>query len=116
VYVTAFPSGRGKWQISTEGGGEVLWAKNGRELFWRDGDKMMSAGVDAKSSFSATKPTLLFTGYPRTSGVGLPGYDVAADGRFLVVKAREAESAPTQLKVSLNWFDELQSRTGGQKK
>jgi len=39
--VTRFPRG-GKWQISTGGGKEPMWARDSRELFYRNGQKMMS--------------------------------------------------------------------------
>ena len=39
VYVQAYPGPGGKWQISNEGGDAPVWAKNGRELFYREGNK-----------------------------------------------------------------------------
>ena len=39
IYVQPFPSLEGKWQISTDGGGHPVWARNGQELFYRSGDK-----------------------------------------------------------------------------
>lgn len=39
VYVQPFPATGGKWMISTEGGSYPLWAHNGREIFFRNGDK-----------------------------------------------------------------------------
>ncbi len=45
IYVRSFPGAGGKWQISTQGGTEPLWARNGRELFDRNGTKMMSVDI-----------------------------------------------------------------------
>ena len=45
IYVQPFPGLGGKWQISTDGGGHAVWARNGRELFYRNGDKMMVVEV-----------------------------------------------------------------------
>jgi hypothetical protein len=40
-----------------------------------------------------------------------PNYDVSPDGqRFLMLKAPEETTAPTQIKVVLNWFEELKRR------
>ena len=112
VYVTSFPAAVGKYQVSTEGGTEVAWAPSGRELFWRNEEKFMVAGVDAGTRFAATKPRLLFSGYVR-GYPGLPQYDVATDGqRFLMLRPSEAESAPAQLNIVLNWFEELHKLTG----
>ena len=99
----------GKMQISTEGGVEPMWARNGRELFYRDGDKMMVAAVETKPVFAAGKPKLLFEGHYETGfGAFERDYDVSPDGqKFLMIKAGEQELAPTQLNVVLNWSDEL---------
>jgi len=110
VYVRPFPGSGGKVQISTEGGVEPVWARNGRELFYRSGDKMMAAAVETKPVFAASKPKLLFEGRYETVIFAFyePNYDVSPDGqRFLMIKASEQESAPTQLNVVLNWSDEL---------
>jgi eukaryotic-like serine/threonine-protein kinase len=108
VYVRPFPGG-GKTQISTEGGVEPVWARNGRELFYRIGDKMMATAIETKPVFAAAKPKLLFEGHYETSMYAFePNYDVSPDGqRFLMIKASEQESAPTQLNVVLNWSEEL---------
>ncbi|MFY9530333.1 MAG: protein kinase [Candidatus Acidiferrales bacterium] len=112
VYVTPFPGPGGKWQISTEGGTEAVWARNGRELFYRNGDKMMAAAVETKPAFAAGKPKLLFEGHYETSLYAFqPSYDVSPDGkRFLMVKASERESVATRINVVLNWFEELKRR------
>jgi serine/threonine-protein kinase len=109
VYVRPFPGPGGKVQISTEGGVEPVWARNGRELFYRNGDKMMATAIETKPTFTATKPKLLFERHYETSPQSfLANYDVSPDGqRFLMIKASEQESAATQLNVVLNWSDEL---------
>jgi Tol biopolymer transport system component len=102
IYVRPFPGPGGRWQISTAGGDEPMWARNGRELFYRNGDKMMATAVETNPVFAASKPKLLFEAHYET------GYDVSPDGqRFLMIKASEQESAATQVNVVLNWSDEL---------
>ncbi|MDA2924099.1 hypothetical protein MYX65_05480 [Acidobacteria bacterium AH-259-L09] len=108
IYVRPFPKvEEGKWQISTDGGVEPVWAPNGPELFYRSGDQMIVVDIRAEPTFQAGTPRLLFEGsYDRGPG-GNAGYDVTPDGqRFVMVKAGE-ESAPTQINVVLNWFEEL---------
>jgi len=87
-----------------------MWARNGRELFYRNGNKMMSVEIEDKPSFTFTNPRLLFTGY--VSGLaGLPGYDVAPDGqRFLMLKANDAAEA--QLNIVVNWLEEPKTLSG----
>jgi Tol biopolymer transport system component len=112
ICVRPFPGPGGKVQISTEGGVEPVWARNGRELFYRNGDKMMAVGVETKPTFTAAKPKLLFERHYEPSPQSfLANYDVSPDGqRFLMVKASEQEEASTQINVVLNWFEELKLR------
>ena len=110
VYVQPFPDGGARWQISTAGATEPVWSRDGRELFYRDGDKMMAVNVTTQPTFSAGKPRLLFESaeYERVSTT--PNYDVSLDGqRFLMVQASEQQSAP-QLNVVVNWFEELKQK------
>jgi Tol biopolymer transport system component len=113
IFVQPYPGPGGKWQISTEGGVEPLWNRNGRELFYRTGKKMMAVEISTKPSFSAGAPKTLFEGeYVLLPTISTPNYDVSSDGqRFLMLKAVEqAHSPPTQINVVLNWFDELNQK------
>ena len=112
VYVQPYPGPGGKWQISTEGGTEPVWNPKGRELFYRSGDKMMAVDITTQPGFAAGTPRMLFEGPYLPSPLTNPNYDVSPDGqRFLMLKASEqAEAAPTQINVVLNWFEELKRR------
>jgi len=59
VYVIAFPGPGGRWQISTDGGAEPVWSRDGKELFYRNGDKMMSVSVETRPTFTPSTPQLL---------------------------------------------------------
>jgi Tol biopolymer transport system component/predicted Ser/Thr protein kinase len=112
IYVQPYPGPGGKWQISTEGGMEPVWNPNGRELFYRSGDKMMAVDITTQPSFAAGKPKVLFEGQYQPTAATFPNYDVSPDGqRFLMLKPNaQAEGAPTQINVVLNWFEELKHR------
>jgi Tol biopolymer transport system component len=111
VYVQPYPGPGGKWQISTEGGTEPVWNPNGRELFYRSEDKMMSVDIATQPAFAAGKPRMLFEGQYVPTPLTGPYYDVSPDGqRFLMLKPAEREQAPTQINVVLNWFEELKRR------
>jgi len=112
VYVQPYPGPGGKWQISTDGGTEPVWNRNGRELFYRSGDKIMVVDIATQPGFSAGKPRMLFQGQYVPTALTLPYYDVSADGqRFLMLKASEqAGAAPTQIIVVQNWFEELKQK------
>jgi hypothetical protein len=117
IYVQPYPGPGGKWQISTEGGTEPVWNRNGRELFYRNGNKMMAVDIATQPSFAAGKPRMLFEG-PYTLAPGqTPNYDVSPDGqRFLMLKPVEQAAGPTQINVVLNWFEELKQKVPAGKK
>lgn len=110
VYVQVFPGPGGKWQISTDGGTEPRWARSGRELFFRSGDKMMTVPVEGQATFSAGTPRALFEGQYLRVSWEQANYDVSADGqRFLMISGPPSTSQ-TQLYLVVNWFDELKQR------
>jgi Tol biopolymer transport system component len=112
VYVQPYLGPGGKYQISTEGGTEPLWNHNGRELFFRNGNKMMAVDVTTAPGFSAGRPRFLFEGeyWANETPTQRSAYDVSPDGqRCLMVKPTEA-SSDTQINVVLNWFEELKRR------
>ena len=106
IYLSRFPASPGEWQVSTEGGTETRWNPNGRELFYRNADKMMAVDVDSQGELVLGKPRLLFE-----RSLLREDYDVAPDGqRFVMVDESESAPAPTQLNLVLNWFQELEQR------
>jgi len=110
VYVQPYPGPGEKWQISTDGGKEPVWNRNGRELFYRNGNRMMAVDVMTQPTLSAGKARLLFEGQYRSTNLSLPRYDVTPDGQlFLLAKQSERATAP-QINIVLNWFEELKRR------
>lgn len=108
IYVTPFPGPGGKLLISVDGGSEPAWASSGRELFYRQGNRMMAVDISAQAELRAGKPRVLFEGpYVKVPYVGR-NYDVTSDGQRFVMLKRSEESAPQQINVILNWFEELE--------
>ena len=106
-----YPGPGGKWQISTEGGREPLWARNGRELFYRNGDKMMAVDVTTEPTFSAGTPKLLFEGTFQMANLSRANYNDAPDGqRFVMIQGSAPASSVSQINIVLNWFEELMQR------
>jgi eukaryotic-like serine/threonine-protein kinase len=110
IYVRPFPKvAEGRWQISVGGGTVPLWAKSGRELFYRNGDSLMSAAVQTTPTFAAVNPIKLFQGYASSLG---RTFDVSGDGqRFLMIKNNSSRDQPVaSMVVVLNWQEELKRR------
>ncbi|MCZ6879237.1 MAG: hypothetical protein O7G29_13975, partial [Acidobacteria bacterium] len=100
------------WQISTDGGTEAVWNRNGRELFYRQGNQMMAVTVRTETDFSAENPRVLFEGAYRSNFFYTADYDVTPDGqRFVMihllnnrkVDLLKSTSSSTGLKNSSAW-------------
>jgi hypothetical protein len=103
VYVGAFPGPGERWQVSTEGGIQPRWRRDGKELYYLSLDLRLMA-VEIKSSGEILEPgvpALLFEPHP------LPTFfDAAADGqRFLVMSSGVEQSPPITLVQ--NWAPAL---------
>jgi serine/threonine protein kinase len=105
IFVIATPPGTGKWQVSTEGGFQPVWRRDGKELFFIAPDgALMATDISTTPSFRAGVPQKLFpTGMESLYLNSRSTYAPSADGqRFLIRIARDA-GAPAPIHVMLNW-------------
>jgi serine/threonine-protein kinase len=117
VYVEPWPGPGMRVQLTSDGGMDPLFSRDGREIFYRNGDRMMAVQVSlAGGQFDHGPPTQLWTGHYSpglSSSCGPPGvssanYDVSADGRrFLMVKDEDDDAGSSSIVVVLHWADEL---------
>ena len=113
VYVCRYSEPDLKWLVSDrKGGGHPVWSPDGSELFYISGaftsqrskvqrQEMMVVPIQTRPTFQAGSPRLLFdkSSYWR-------GFDISPDGqRFLMIKPQKRKAG--QIKVVLNWFEEL---------
>jgi Tol biopolymer transport system component len=104
IYVSPFPGPGGKFQVSSDGGTQPRWNRNGRELFFRSGAKMMAADTELTPTFRAGTPKMLFE---KVSS----DYDVHPDGkRFLMLKPAATTDDNSELHIILNWFEDLRKK------
>ena len=112
VYLRQYPgSSRGE-QVSRGGGGEPAWSANGRQLFYRIGDRMMAVEITTEPELRIGEPVELWEKpyfslelFPRAN------YDVASDGRFLMLGLRESDAQRLlMINVVVNWLSEVQER------
>ena len=108
VYLTPYPELEGRRQVSNAGGSEPVWSRDGTELFYRNGDEMMSAAISLAPELRIGEPELLFE-RPFGSNTGSPGssYDVTSDGRFVMIK-RVVNPEEGRIDFVLNWLTELE--------
>ena len=109
VYVQEFGESGAKWQVSTDGGTEPVWTSGGQELVYRTGAEMMTVAVQAEAALVVGNPQVLFEDNYDVEPDRHQNYDVSSDGQELVM-IKSDDLAPRQLRVVLNWFEELKER------
>ncbi|MFN2447081.1 MAG: protein kinase [Vicinamibacterales bacterium] len=106
VFVRPFAGPGSRTQVSVDGGTAPVWSRDGHELFFAKGDTLFTTAVSLGRTFTSGAVRRLFSG-PYSFDEVIVNYDVAPDGqRFLVPRSR-IDSAPRQLELVLNWFEEL---------
>ncbi len=116
IYLRSYPGPGSSIQISTGGGACPVWSRDGEEIFYRTGPEdrrfySVKIDVDGKPGL----PVELFEDLYVSAGP-VRSYDVAPDGRFLLVKplgkaastAIDEEFYPTHIRFIQNWFQELE--------
>jgi serine/threonine-protein kinase len=107
VYVKPYPELSGAWAISTNGGEEPIWSRDGKSLYYRNGDTWLEVPISFDPNFSMGTPRVVLEG----PYINVPGrsYDLSADGsKFLVILDEGTEEFSRHVEVVLNWFDELE--------
>jgi serine/threonine-protein kinase len=110
VYVTTYPDGGTTWQVSTGGGDSPLWSRDGRELYFVAGTRMMVVSVSTEPTLNLSTPVVLFD-----DGVNVErgrNFDVAPDGRFVTPRRSGKESGLQELRLLLNWPQEIARVSG----
>ena len=109
IYVVAmewgrqpFPGPGEKIRVSKDGGGGPVWSRNGHELFYRNGNRMMATNVEPGSRLRVGNPRVLFEGrFGRAPFQA--DYDVSPDGQqFIMIRARGEQAPVTQLEIAIN--------------
>ena len=114
VYVRPFPQVEGgRWQVSSGGGSQPVWARNGRELFYfaNRGGQIMTVSIQPGPTFVNGNPKRVLEGDYLGGGQMGRTYDVSVDAqRFLMIKGvapADAAAAPPQIVVVQHWVEEL---------
>jgi serine/threonine-protein kinase len=114
IYVRPFPeTSAAKWQVSTSGGVEPAWSRDGRELFYVNGKlEMVAVQVPPGATFSVGGQRTLFSVAQLSSGGPVPSFSLSPDDkRFLML--REGETGqPGELIVAENWLQQLRKQAG----
>jgi Tol biopolymer transport system component len=109
IYVQPFPGPGGKFRISTNGGTQVRWNKNGREIFYLSRDSNMMAtpvqlSTDGRSLEIGTSVALFPVRVP--GGQQLPAkqqYAVSPDGQRFLINLTGDEGTTSPITIIYNW-------------
>jgi eukaryotic-like serine/threonine-protein kinase len=108
VFIRSYPNPSARLQISTGGGSEPVWSRDGTRLYYRAGSSALVATLATSPGVRviARDTTFKDVGSMLASANGV-GWDVAPDGRFL---GRLTNRDDYQLVVVPNWRTELDQR------
>ena len=111
VYVQSLQGGSGKWQVSTEGGRDPKWSRDGREIYFLGaGNRMMAVDVSTEPTVALGNPRELFRSISWDPDRYGGNWDVSADGqRFYVRRARGVAELPATT-VVVNWMERFKKR------
>jgi eukaryotic-like serine/threonine-protein kinase len=109
VYVQKFPGPGEKVQVSTDGGSNPVWSRDGKQLVFENAGTLWATEI-LVSPFRVGKSRVLYQGDIWNDAAG-PNYTLAPGGKRIVVVERIKDPDGGNLKVVLNWNQELQSLT-----
>jgi hypothetical protein len=122
IYVQPVPPTGEKYQVTTTNTRAPLWSEDGRRLYFLEliggGNRrrLMSVDVETRGGFSFGSPRPLFDGVDNAGGTW--PYVVARGERWLAltrVADANGEGPPaTEMRVTLNWFEELKQRVSAE--
>jgi eukaryotic-like serine/threonine-protein kinase len=109
IYIQPFPSGAGRWQVSTAGGTSPNWRKDGQELFFISLDsQVMAVEVSQKGAgLQLGAPHVLFKSAAPTVRPSSGPYTVSADGKKFVINTVSQQSITEPLTLITNWTADL---------
>ncbi|MCM2270561.1 MAG: serine/threonine-protein kinase, partial [Thermoanaerobaculia bacterium] len=103
IFVSTYPEGGGKWQVSTDGGQLPVWTRDGKSVLYVQGDVVWAVDVDATNGFRAAAPRELLRGPYILRTAPFRNYDAGPGGRLVFVARRTDVPASRQLEVLVGW-------------
>jgi len=111
IYVQTFPASGGKWRISTNGGTQPSWRRDGKELYYIAGDRgLMAVEVKPGSQFETGVPQKLFNTRVLTLTDFRNAYLASNDGKRFLINSNLEHPEGTPINVLVNWTSLLQRR------
>ena len=114
IYVRPFPeTATARWQVSTAGGTQPLWAAGGRELYYINGKRdLVAAEIRPGAAFSVGEQKVLFSTAPYTAGAGVHSYAVTGDGKRFMLTQEGEPLQESELVVAQGWLRQVAGKAG----
>jgi Tol biopolymer transport system component len=111
VWVVRYPEGT-PVRVSTNGGTEPCWSRDGQELFYRQDTAMMAVAVERSGdTLSFEPPEQLFSApYFRSTNPNIRSYDVAAEGFVMADFGDTRGTEAGRIVVVENWIEDVKRR------
>ena len=104
VWIAPFPGGSDPRKVSTIGGMEPIWSRDGSELFYREPNRLMAVTFSKGPGIADVPQPLFVDDFERTQiGQGQADYDVSLDGSRFVMVRHKNPVTPTRIRVVFNW-------------
>ena len=111
IYLTRFPSGEGKWQVSVQGGNVPRWSADGSLLYYLEAESLMEVEIKEEAAVTLAQPRKLFDAVDvDVEELGLAEYDVTPDGDFIMIRHYDEEGMTPTIVLVQNWLAEFTTR------
>jgi serine/threonine-protein kinase len=101
LFVTRYPSGEGKWQVSHGSANPALWSRDGRTIYFASENRLMAASFTESPAVTIGEPRMLFDATPLNVSLDRT-FQLRADGTFIAIQDLPADKR--QVVLVQNWF------------
>jgi eukaryotic-like serine/threonine-protein kinase len=108
VYLQPWPELDERVQVSTGGGAQAAWSRDGKTLYYRSGGHLYATDVQFDGAVTVGRPVAAFEAQFKDGPLGLAGYEPDGAGRVIAVRNVGGGSIPNQIEVVLNFFTEIE--------
>jgi serine/threonine protein kinase len=113
IYVRPFPGPGAKWQVSTSGGRLPFWKINGKEIYYLNGGKIMTAQVNGTGQTFTVGTVREYFNPSEVGGVNMGNgtvRDISRDGNSILLSVSKGTLATAPLTLVVNWNEEFRKK------
>ena len=103
IFISTYPEGGGKWQISTDGGQMPVWTRDGKSVLYVKGDTLLAVDIETAGGFRSATPRELRRGPYILRTAPFRNFDTGPGGRLALVTRRTDVPAKRQVEVLVGW-------------